>query len=145
MTEKNLEQMLREDGLCVVTVSGSSMQPMLYAGDRVLLTVPERPPEKGTVALYRGGESYVLHRIIGKKKNEYILCGDHRGEWEYVPENGILAVLEGFWREGSYYDCTGAYGGACARRAKKTLPLRVLRARAAKSRRRWIGREKTTE
>ena len=129
ITTKNIEQMLLENGLCVTGVTGVSMLPMLRQGeDRVLLVRPTLPLPPDAVALYRRGQDYVLHRVIGYGNGVYILRGDNCAAEETVPEEQILGVLSGFWRGETYHDCTGAENAAYAARARRTLPLRRMKA-----------------
>lgn len=105
----NLEQCLRDLGYAIVPVSGTSMWPLLKEGEsRVQVAVREgQPLRKGDVILYRREDgALVLHRIIQVvEAQEYLVCGDH--QWkpeERVQEEQILAVAQGFFRNGRYYD-----------------------------------------
>ena len=128
-TTKNIEQMLSENGICVTGITGVSMLPMLRQGeDRVLLVRPTFPLQPNTVALYKRGQDYVLHRVIDYKDGVYRFRGDNCAADEFIEEERILGVLSGFWRGEIYHDCTGAENAAYAARAKKTLPLRRVKA-----------------
>ena len=132
ITTKNIEQMLSEDGVCVTGITGVSMLPMLRQGeDRVLLVRPTFPLPSDTVALYKRGQDYVLHRVIDYKDGIYRFRGDNCAADEFIEEERILGVLSGFWRSGTYHDCTGVENAAYAARAKKTLPLRRVKAALA--------------
>ena len=51
----------------VSTTSGVSMYPMLRnRRDTIIVKPPTAPLKKYDVPLYRRGDDYVLHRIIGK-------------------------------------------------------------------------------
>ena len=137
ITTINIEQMLAENGFCVTGITGTSMLPMLRQGeDRVLLVRPEFPLQPGAVALYKLGQDYVLHRVIANKDGVYRIRGDNCAADEFVPEAQILGVLSGFWRGGTYHDCTGKENAAFAEKAKRTLPFRRLKAAIAA----WINR-----
>ena len=137
ITTKNIEQMLAENGFCVTGITGTSMLPMLRQGeDRVLLLRPTFPLQPDTVALYRKGQDYVLHRVIEYRDGIYLIRGDNCAADEFVPEQEILGVLSGFWRGEIYHDCTGEENATFAKRAKKTLPLRRIKAALAA----WINR-----
>ena len=113
------------------------MLPMLRQGeDRVLLLRPDFPLKPGAVALYRCGADYVLHRVIRCRNGVYLIRGDNCTADEFVPEEQIIGVLSGFWRGGTYHDCTGAENAAFAAKARRTLPLRRLKAKLAA----WLGR-----
>lgn len=142
ITTKNIEQMLSENGICVTGITGVSMLPMLRQGeDRVLLVRPTFPLPSDTVALYKRGQDYVLHRVIEYEDGIYRFRGDNCAADEFIEEERILGVLSGFWRGKTYHDCTGAENAAYAARAKKTLPLRRVKA-ALVTRIKQIVREK---
>ena len=126
---KSIEQMLAEDGLCVSGITGESMLPMLRRQtDRVLLLRATFPLQPDSVAVYKRGQDYILHRVLRYENGVYYLRGDNCIAEEAVPEEQILGVLSGFWRGETYHDCTGAENAAWAARARKTLPIRRLRA-----------------
>ena len=142
-TTKNIEQMLSENGMCVTGITGVSMLPMLRQGEaRVLLVRPIFPLPSDTVALYKRGQDYVLHRVIGYENGTYLIRGDNCAADEFVAEEQILGVLSGFWRGETYHDCTGAENAAYAARARRTLPLRRIKAALAAWMKQTI-REKT--
>lgn len=84
------------------TVVGNSMYPMLRNGvDNVLLS-SKLPPKKYDVILYRRKDgSYVLHRIVGVKKEGFVLCGDNQLKTEFpVRREDVVAVMTAFERNG---------------------------------------------
>lgn len=102
-----LEDILKEKGRLITTANGNSMQPLIRPGrDTVILKRIDysNGPEKYDVILYkRKNNTYVLHRILEKRQNDYILCGDSQTQMEYgVKKEQILAVLEGIYR-GKWY------------------------------------------
>ena len=110
----NIEQCLLELGYAVVPISGTSMWPLLKAGkSRVQVeAVEEKTLRKGDIVLYRRKDgTLVLHRIMKVKEDTYLVCGDH--QWKLEEEirvNHILAVVQGFFRDGRYVDdTTGCY------------------------------------
>ena len=85
------------------------MWPLLKEGEsRVQLAVPDgRPLRKGDIVLYRRKDgTLVLHRIVRlSEPGTYVTCGDH--QWkadEWVTDGQILAVAQGFFRKGQYFD-----------------------------------------
>ncbi len=85
---KLMEQVFREGGTFRFLPTGVSMLPTLREKrDSVMLCSPDaRPPRKYDVILYRRDNGqYVLHRIIGRDAEGFVLCGDH----QYLPERGI--------------------------------------------------------
>ena len=64
------EQLLAQDGRLVYKTKGTSMEPMLRQNrDLVIIEVPASRLKKYDVALYRRGESYVLHRVVDVKED----------------------------------------------------------------------------
>lgn len=105
----NLENCLRELGYAIVPIKGTSMWPLFKEGEsRVQLAKREgRQLRKGDIILYRRKNGIlVLHRIIKvMEENTFLVCGDHQWKLEeQVEEEQILAVAQGFFRNGRYVD-----------------------------------------
>lgn len=102
-------EMLNEKIDILITVTGTSMNPMLKnKRDKVVLTGCDKfNLKKGDIPLYRriNGE-YVLHRIVKVNENSYDLCGDNQCEIEKgVPKTAVIAVVKAFERNGKMYGC----------------------------------------
>ena len=100
---------LSHDGVANLTVTGSSMMPMLHnRRDMVVLTRLDGMPQRGDVILYqRENESYVLHRVVKTPRREMcVCCGDNQWGEEIVPIERIVAVVAGFRRNGKKYAVT---------------------------------------
>lgn len=100
-------EILQRGGSVELTVTGSSMWPMLrHRVSRVKLT-PAGRLEKGDLPLYRRDNgAYVLHRVIGEENGSYTCCGDN----QWVSEPGIrpdqvLAVVTEFARGKRWVSC----------------------------------------
>lgn len=85
------------------------MWPLLKEGESRVQVVARdgQPLRKGDVILYRRKNgALVLHRIVRlTKPGVYLVCGDH--QWrldEQVMDEQILAVVQGFFRKGRYFD-----------------------------------------
>lgn len=100
---------LQSGGEVSFVTSGFSMLPLLRnKTDTVTLRKPDRPIRRGDVIFYRRPDGkYVLHRIIGKRKDGYVLRGDNQKDVEYgVQPDWIWAVLVSVRRkEGKVIDC----------------------------------------
>ena len=101
---------------------GTSMEPMLYAGrDSVLLGAVDSI-ETGDLLLYRRANgAYVLHRLIEKRKEGLMMCGDHQTGPEHgVAESQVLAKVVGYYVGEEYRSLDSAaykkYMEACVRR-----------------------------
>ena len=104
----NIEQCLQELGYAVVPVRGTSMWPLLKEGKtRVQVEAKEgKQVRKGDIVLYRRKDgTLVLHRIIKVEEDTFLVCGDHQWKWdEKVQEEQILAIAQGFFKNGNYID-----------------------------------------
>ena len=126
---KNIETMLKEDGFCITGFSGRSMLPMLREGkDRVLLVPPRFPLPGGTVALFRRGNDYILHRVIDRRESVYIFRGDHCIRTERVEEQDIIGIMTGFFRGADYHEADDVYSRSFASYALQSWWRRRLRA-----------------
>ena len=73
----SFEEILRREGTLVYKTRGTSMEPLLRQDrDLVIIRAPEARLKKGDVALYRRGESYVLHRVMSVSDTRVELMGD---------------------------------------------------------------------
>ena len=106
--EKNIEKALKDNGFLVCPVVGDSMLPMLnQTRDLVKLVPVNGILKKYDLPLYRRPDgTLVLHRIIEVRKNYYIICGDNRKNPEKVPHGWVIAVTEGYYKDGTYIPCT---------------------------------------
>lgn len=89
---------------------GRSMEPFLH--DRREKIVLVRPAEKGD---YRKGDiifykrengSFILHRIVGERRDGFVLCGDAQTVREFgIRPDQVIARVEGFYRGRRLIDC----------------------------------------
>ena len=95
------EELLARDGYLVYKTRGVSMEPMLHENmDLVIIQVPVSRLQKYDVALYKRGNSYVLHRVIGVAADHYLIRGDNTYRIERVPDSAVIGVLTSFKRKG---------------------------------------------
>lgn len=96
---------LEKSGKARLTVTGCSMQPMLYHRRDVVELVPVGDRQRaGDIILYRRESGqYVLHRIIACTESGYICCGDNQAMREAITHDQLLAVVERFTRKGKRY------------------------------------------
>lgn len=104
----SLESLLADCGFFVHSVQGTSMRPMLEdARDLVKIVPAVHPLPIGALPLVkRPNGKYVLHRIISRKGNDYVICGDNRSFSEIVSPDLVVGVAEGFYKNGVYVPCT---------------------------------------
>ena len=100
MQGTDIETLLKKDGVFVSTTSGVSMFPMLRdRRDTIIVTKRDGRLQKYDVALYKRGDSYVLHRVIDVLPDSYIIRGDNCLAKEYgITDDTVLGVLTGFYR-----------------------------------------------
>ena len=124
------EKLLQEDGKLVYRTRGVSMEPMLRQNrDLVVIEVPASRLKKYDVALYKRGTSYVLHRVIGVKRDHYLIRGDNTYALETVPDSAVLGVLTAFQRKGKKYSVNDRGYRCYVRFWNAIYPLRALRSK----------------
>ncbi len=99
---RGIEDQLIEQGYHVSTTVGMSMYPMLRdRRDRiVVMPVEGKTLKKYDLPLYKLPDGkYVLHRIIGVRKDHYVIRGDNTYVREYVPKDWILGYVSEFYRK----------------------------------------------
>ena len=97
------ERELSEHGKIIRTNKGTSMMPLIREGRDVMII--ERPAgrlKRYDAPLYRRPDgSYVLHRILKVREQDYVICGDHLVHREYgITDDDIIGVLTGVIRDG---------------------------------------------
>ena len=99
-----IEQALEQQGSLLCPVKGDSMMPLLdQTTDLVRLVPVTRKLGKHDLPLYRRPNgALVLHRIIRVKKKHYVICGDNRTNYEYVPHEWVIALAVGRVRGDEY-------------------------------------------
>ena len=98
-----LETVLQEGGEITFTPRGNSMRPMLKGGvDVITLKRFNRPLKKYALPLYRRENGqFVLHRVIGKNKDGYVMRGDNQLDKEYgITDENILGEVVAFTHNG---------------------------------------------
>ena len=144
----NFRELLARDGKLVYTNRGDSMQPLIREGrDLIVVERIRQQPKRYDVILYqRDNGEYVLHRILRKRGDGYVLCGDHQWRPEYgIREDQILGILTAVIREGkevpmgslparlyAHVWCDGFYPRAAALRVRGLI--RGIRRRLRKGR-----------
>ena len=97
---KDIEQVLETQGVFVSTTAGTSMYPMLRdRRDVIVVRKNQERLKKYDVALYKKGDSYILHRVLEVLPDSYVIRGDNCDQKEYgITDAQILGVLEEFYR-----------------------------------------------
>ncbi len=98
-----LSQPLLDMGKSVkFTVVGNSMFPIFRNGiEKVTVVKSDRIKKYDVILYHRNDGSYVLHRVVGRGKLGYKLCGDNQLVVEYpVKCDDVIAVMTSFERKG---------------------------------------------
>ncbi|MDR3267203.1 MAG: S24/S26 family peptidase [Tannerella sp.] len=95
---------LAEGKKVILRVKGNSMNPYLRTGKDVVVLSPvvgDEDLQTGVIVLFTYRDRYILHRIIGRQGDKYVIRGDGvcKGK-EIVPRNDILAVVHSVIRPG---------------------------------------------
>ncbi len=101
-----MEEILASGGEVTFTPRGRSMWPMLRNGlDTVTLKKTDKPLKKYDVPLYKNQDGkFILHRVIRKNKNGYVMRGDNTLTNEYgITDDMIIGVLSSFRSRGTNY------------------------------------------
>ena len=100
-----IKEEIDNDGTVQLPITGTSMNPLLVWGrDTVELTKCENPQKYDIIFYRRDDGHFVLHRIVGKNENGFILCGDNQVKKEYgITENHIIAVVKSITLKGKTF------------------------------------------
>lgn len=104
-----LAEKLADGGEVVMTVTGSSMYPVLrdQVDSVLLVSAPGGRVRMCDIPLYRRRDgAYILHRVVAIHGDRYLTAGDGQGQGEMVESDQIIGVVRGFWRKGRYLPCS---------------------------------------
>ena len=126
-----MEEQLNEGKSVSFRPGGISMLPLIRpeVDTVVIKKVPDKL-KKFDLSLYRRADgSFVLHRIVGVKKDKYITRGDNQNIREGdIKREQILAIAVGMYKNGEYISFSGVkYWIYCRIRYMKQELSRVKR------------------
>ena len=104
--EHVIRDVLESGGEFQIYPRGTSMLPLLWQDrDWVTLVKPVGPPRIRDIILYqRTDGSYVLHRIMKREKDGYVLCGDNQAWLERgIQPEQIIGVVNAMGINGKRY------------------------------------------
>lgn len=106
MIKTTYEEELNRKGTFTYTCKGVSMLPLLRQ-QKDLFTIEKKKDrcKKYDVVLYkRPPKSFVLHRVVQVREQDYVILGDNCLEKEYgITDEDILGVMTSFVRNGKEY------------------------------------------
>ncbi len=93
-------------GTVQLPITGTSMLPLLVWGRDTVELIKCENPQKYDIVFYRRDDgAFVLHRIVGKNENGFILCGDNQVQKEYgITDKHIIAVVKSITRKGKTFN-----------------------------------------
>lgn len=97
-----MEERFDAGGTFTFRPGGISMLPYIRGGeDKVTIRRFEGNAKKYEVVFFRRDDGkYIMHRVVGKKGGEYLICGDNQWRKERVSEEKIFATECGVERNG---------------------------------------------
>ena len=102
-----LEKELDKKGSVIWKCNGISMLPFIKPEkDLVILESIKSEPKPYDVVMYKRNtdNQYVLHRLLYRDGNTYVILGDNCVTLEYVPKEKLIAVAAGIIRDGKKID-----------------------------------------
>lgn len=101
--ERIIREVLDSNGEFVMYPKGTSMLPLIVEKrDSVTLVKPKKTLGVRDIILYKREDgSFVLHRILGKNQQGYILCGDNQEFLEYgITDGQVIGMVKIICRKG---------------------------------------------
>ena len=98
----SFEEELERSGTLVFPNKGTSMMPLLRE-NRDLMVIEKKGPgrcKKYDAVLFKRGKSYVMHRIMKVREQDYFIAGDNCHVGDYVKDEQILGVMTKVVRDG---------------------------------------------
>lgn len=98
-----IKEQLESGGRAAFISHGTSMKPLLKDGEnKITLIKPLEEPRKYDIIFYRRSDGkFILHRIVGVKKDGFVCRGDNQFQNEFpVTKEQIIAVLSEYTKNG---------------------------------------------
>jgi hypothetical protein len=88
---RQLLQRALDAGPVEICVLGVSMRPLLRTGDRIRLD--RRTPRRGDVALVEVSKRLMLHRLVRRRRDRWLVRGDARSRSDgWIAAHQVLAI-----------------------------------------------------
>ena len=114
---------------------GVSMLPTLNATDKIVASPLEGEPCKGDILLFCIDGMYIVHRMVGRDGDMYLMQGDHNWGTEHVGRDGLLARIV------AVEHADGSRNEYDNREWQHTSRCALARNRARRISVRWLGRK----
>ncbi len=125
-----MEEKLKLGGKVTFKPHGVSMLPLIRQGrDSVVIEKFDGNAKVGDVIFFRRPNGqFVLHRIIGKDKDGYVLCGDNQWQKERgVQTEWVIGIMTGILRDGVPFELDCESYKKYIRRLKYRRPLLFIK------------------
>lgn len=108
--EPIIREVVQSGGEFVMKTHGTSMLPLLSDGGDGVVLVNKGDLKVNDVVFYkRESGQYVLHRIVGKRADGFVMRGDNQIVNEYgVKNDNIIAVMSAYVKNGKRIDVNDA-------------------------------------
>ena len=105
MGKAQLEE-LEKHGMYLSVPHGVSMWPMIRDRKDIIeiVKLKEAPKRYDLVMYTLPNLQGVIHRVLYKKGDVYVICGDNCFKKEYVSPENIHGIATRFYRNGKWYD-----------------------------------------
>lgn len=99
-----IEEGIKNGGRFRFYPKGASMLPLIRQGKDSVVFARADDVKKYDIVLYRRDDgNFVLHRVVGKNNDGYIMCGDGQFWYEKgIKEEQLLAKVVGLYRENEF-------------------------------------------
>ena len=103
-----IEEVIGKGGTFRLFPRGTSMEPLLHAGEDSVLLGEAKDIKEGDVLFYkRTNGNFVIHRLIEKRRNTFTMCGDHQIGLEFgILPSQVLAKMVGYYKGEVYHSVT---------------------------------------
>jgi len=100
MKKSNIEEVLKKEKVLIYPVKGYSMLPLLIQEEDKVVIEPQEDYDKYDVVLFRSGKSsYILHRVLKKEEDKYIILGDNSNKIDILSKKDILGKMTGYYKK----------------------------------------------
>lgn len=144
--EANYKTEIEKNQVISFVPRGNSMWPILKnRGQSVIIRKKNLEERLGVyaVAFYeRENGAFVLHRILKVCEGGYVFCGDSQFDLEFVKEEQIFGVLEGFYQGKKYIKVTDTHYLKRVERWYKRKTWRKIRIKCFNFKNRVVGKLK---
>ena len=88
-----VEEQLTNGNRVKINVGGNSMLPTLSSSDTILLEPLYDEPHEGDVLLFRIGDNHIIHRLVRRDGDTFVMQGDNNYGTECVKRDELLGRL----------------------------------------------------